>query len=71
MCLLLAAVALAIGFGLVTMVRWHKQPTYSLTGGEEVSIEEEEEEGENNRGFDALNCGAQFMGKEVMMLEGV
>lgn len=71
MCLLLAAVALMIGFGLFTVVGWSKEPTYSQAGEVEISTEEIQEEQENGCGLDALNCGAQFVGKEVMMLEGV
>ncbi|ROV98000.1 hypothetical protein VMCG_07023 [Cytospora schulzeri] len=68
-CLLLAAIALVIGFGLVTMIKCPVEPTYSLTGDVEVFEEGEREDMEKDHEFYALNSGAQFAGKEVMMLD--
>lgn len=71
LCLLLAAVALTIGFGLATMISNPKEPNYSGTEEVEVSVEEEDEDRNKYHEFGALSCGSQFVGQEVMMLEGV
>lgn len=60
-----------IGFGLATMISNPKEPNYSETGDVEVSVEEGDEDSNKYHEFGALNCGSQFVGQEVMMLEGV
>lgn len=53
------------------MISNPKEPNYSGTEEVEVSVEEEDEDRNKYHEFGALSCGSQFVGQEVMMLEGV